>query len=90
MSDAPIFIKKKEPFFLYFPLTAPHKPVQPHPRFIGKSKLGLYGDFVMQVDWTVGQVMRAIRSTLHHTMHALLFPILKFLRCWHSTKRAAI
>ena len=54
--------KKKELFFLYFPLTAPHKPVQPHPRFIGKSKLGLYGDFVIQVDWTVGQVMRAIRS----------------------------
>jgi arylsulfatase A-like enzyme len=54
--------KKKESFFLYFPLTAPHKPVQPHPRFIGKSKLGLYGDFVMQVDWTVGQVMRSIRS----------------------------
>jgi len=54
--------KKEPPFFLYFPLTAPHKPVQPHPRFIGKSGLGLYGDFVMQVDWTVGQVMQAIRE----------------------------
>jgi len=54
--------KKDQPFFLYFPLSAPHKPVQPHPRFIGKSKLGLYGDFVMQVDWTVGQVMKAIRE----------------------------
>ena len=51
-----------QPFFLYFPLTAPHKPVQPHPRFIGKSKLGLYGDFVMQVDWTVGQVMHSIKT----------------------------
>ena len=49
-----------KPFFLYFPLTAPHKPVSPHPRFEGKSKLGPYGDFVMQVDWTVGEVMRAI------------------------------
>ena len=48
------------PFFLYFPLTAPHKPVSPHPRFQGKSELGPYGDFVMQVDWTVGEVMRAI------------------------------
>ena len=54
--------KKDQPFFLYFPLTAPHKPVQPHPRFIGKSGLGLYGDFVMQVDWTVGQVMEVIRE----------------------------
>ncbi|MGI9244323.1 MAG: sulfatase family protein [Verrucomicrobiales bacterium] len=48
------------PFFLYFPLTAPHKPVMPHPRFQGKSKLGPYGDFVMQVDWTVGEVLAAI------------------------------
>ena len=55
--------KKGRPFFLYFPLTAPHKPVQPHPRFIGKSKLGLYGDFVMQVDWTVGQVMQTIKDS---------------------------
>ena len=54
--------KIDQPFFLYFPLSAPHKPVQPHPRFIGKSKLGLYGDFVMQVDWTVGQVVKAIRE----------------------------
>ena len=52
--------KEKKPFFLYFPLTAPHKPVSPHPRFEGKSKLGPYGDFVMQVDWTVGQVIKAV------------------------------
>ena len=48
------------PFFLYLPLTAPHKPTQPHPRFKGKTKLGEYGDFVAQVDWSVGQVLRAI------------------------------
>ncbi|MAD24635.1 MAG: Cerebroside-sulfatase [Verrucomicrobiales bacterium] len=54
--------KISQPFFLYFPLTAPHKPVKPHSRFIGKSKLGLYGDFIMQVDWTVGQVMRTIQT----------------------------
>ena len=52
--------KEKKPFFLYFPLTAPHKPVSPHPRFEGRSKLGPYGDFVMQVDWTVGQVIKAV------------------------------
>lgn len=52
--------KKSEPFFLYFPLTAPHKPVMPHPRFQGKSKLGPYGDFVIQVDWTVGEVLKAL------------------------------
>jgi len=52
--------KTKKPFFLYFPLSAPHKPVLPHPRFRGKTKLGPYGDFVAQVDWTVGQVLKAI------------------------------
>lgn len=51
---------KEAPFFLYFPLTAPHKPVLPHPRFEGKSKLGLYGDFILQVDSTVGRVLDAI------------------------------
>ncbi|MBB3208902.1 arylsulfatase A-like enzyme [Rhodopirellula rubra] len=49
-----------EPFFLYVPLTGPHKPVLPHPRFHGKTELGPYGDFVMQVDETVGQIMKSI------------------------------
>jgi arylsulfatase A-like enzyme len=52
-----------QPFFLYFPLPAPHKPVIPHSRFQGKTKLGLYGDFVAQVDWTVGEVLRTIRNS---------------------------
>ncbi len=48
------------PFFLYFPLTAPHKPVWPTERFAGRTVLGPYGDFVHQVDWTVGQVLQAL------------------------------
>ncbi|MDB4459065.1 arylsulfatase [bacterium] len=54
--------KKDKPFFLYFPLTSPHKPVFPHPRFKGKTELGPYGDFVMQTDWVVGQVMEAVEA----------------------------
>ena len=50
----------KAPFFLYFPLTAPHKPVLPHPRFRGRSGLGPYGDFVVQMDATLGQVLQAV------------------------------
>jgi len=50
------------PFFLYFPLTAPHKPTTPAPRFCGKTGLGPYGDFILQVDWTVGEVMRAMED----------------------------
>ena len=48
------------PFFLYFPLTAPHKPVLPHPRFRGRTGLGPYGDFIVQVDDTVGAILKAI------------------------------
>src|SRR5207253_2644347 len=50
----------RKPFFLYFPLTAPHYPVVPAPEFKGKSGAGDYGDFVAQVDATVGQVMDAL------------------------------
>lgn len=49
-----------KPFFLYLALTAPHKPTQPHERFRGKTGLSEYGDFVAQVDWTVGQVLAAL------------------------------
>lgn len=52
--------KTKKPFFLYLPLTAPHKPVLPAERFIGKSKLGPYGDFVMATDDALGQVLKAL------------------------------
>jgi arylsulfatase A-like enzyme len=50
----------KQPFFLYFPMSAPHKPTLPHPRFRGKTNLGPYGDFVTQVDWTVGEVLNTL------------------------------
>jgi arylsulfatase A len=63
-NEATSFIAKyadgDSPFMLYFPLTAPHKPVMPHSRFEGVTDLGPYGDFVVQVDWTVGQVLDAI------------------------------
>jgi len=49
-----------KPFFLYFALTAPHYPVVPAPEFKGRSHAGDYGDFVAQVDWTVGQVLQAL------------------------------
>ncbi len=52
----------KNPFFLYFPLTAPHKPVWPKDRFKGNTELGPYGDFITQVDWTVGQVMATLEE----------------------------
>jgi arylsulfatase A len=52
----------RKPFFLYFSLTAPHYPVVPAAEFKGRSGAGDYGDFVAQVDWTVGQVLNALQS----------------------------
>lgn len=49
------------PFFLYLPLTAPHKPVWPAGRFEGTTEIGPYADFVSQTDWSVGQVLKALR-----------------------------
>ena len=53
----------KSPFFLYLPLTAPHKPVWPTGRFVGKTDVGPYGDFVTQVDDSVGRVLKALKDT---------------------------
>jgi arylsulfatase A-like enzyme len=46
-----------KPFFLYFPLPAPHTPILPIEEFKGKSQTNLYGDFTLQVDHTVGQIL---------------------------------
>jgi arylsulfatase A len=53
--------KSGKPFFIYFPLTAPHTPVVPRDRFRGLTGAGDYGAFVTEVDWTVGQVFEAVR-----------------------------
>lgn len=49
-----------KPFLLYFSLTSPHEPVVPSPEFQGKSGINPIADFVMETDWSVGQVLRAI------------------------------
>ena len=50
----------KRPFFLYFALNAPHTPVAPAAAFRGKSQAGDYGDYVAEVDWTVGEILRVL------------------------------
>jgi len=59
----PFHRRNASPFFLYFPLTAPHTPIAPAQEFQGTSKAGAYGDYVQQVDWTVGQVLQALDDT---------------------------
>ncbi len=48
------------PFFLYFPLTAPHTPIAPAAEFKGRSQAGDYGDYVAEVDWAVGEILQAL------------------------------
>jgi arylsulfatase A-like enzyme len=52
--------QKDTPFFLYFPLTAPHVPVMPGKQYIGRSTYGAYGDFVCQVDDIVGKITKEL------------------------------
>jgi hypothetical protein len=52
--------KSGKPFFLYMPLNSPHTPIVPTKQWQGKSSLGSYGDFVMETDWAVGEVLDAL------------------------------
>lgn len=52
-----------QPFFVYMPLPAPHTPILPTAEFQGKSGLdNLYGDFVIMVDWVVGEVVKSLEE----------------------------
>ncbi|WP_420321409.1 sulfatase [Flagellimonas sp.] len=58
------FIKrnKDNPFFLYVPHPQPHVPLFVSDKFKGKSERGLYGDVIMEIDWSVGQIMNALKE----------------------------
>lgn len=53
---------KDKPFFLYVPHTMVHVPLFVSDKFAGKSGKGLYGDVVMEVDWSVGQILDTLRT----------------------------
>ena len=54
--------KREEPFFIYYPSQNIHVPRAPHPRFIGKSSLGLRGDAMVEFDWAVGEIMNTLEE----------------------------
>ena len=58
------FIKRNHdrPFFFYLAHSMPHVPLYVSDKFKGKSGGGLYGDVIQEIDWSVGQVMEALRS----------------------------
>lgn len=59
------FIKEhagKSPFFLYVAHSMPHIPIYASDKFKDKSKRGLYGDVVQEIDWSVGEIMKAVKE----------------------------
>ena len=62
--EAVQFIKehREEPFFLYMPHSMPHVPLFRSDAFAETSRRGLYGDVIEEIDWSVGQVLDALRT----------------------------
>ncbi|QDT96086.1 sulfatase family protein [Gimesia aquarii] len=58
------FIRKnqKQPFFLYLPHAMPHKPLAASEAFYKKSGAGLYGDVIAELDWSVGEIFKALKE----------------------------
>ncbi len=52
---------KDKPFLLYLPHSMPHVPLAVSDKFKGKSEQGLYGDVIMEIDWSVGEVMESLK-----------------------------
>ena len=53
---------KDNPFFLFVPHPQPHVPLFVSNKFKGKSERGLYGDVIMEIDWSVGQIVEALKK----------------------------
>lgn len=53
---------RKQPFFLYLPHTAVHTPIYPGEAFRGESANGRFGDWVEEVDWSVGRILDTLRE----------------------------
>lgn len=53
---------KENPFFLYLAPSMVHVPIYASPRFLGKSGKGLFADVMMEVDWSIGEIMKALKK----------------------------
>lgn len=53
---------KNDPFFLYLAFSYPHDPARPSERFQGRTKFWNFGDAVPEIDWSVGEIIKAIES----------------------------
>lgn len=50
-----------KPFFVYMPHSMPHVPIFASENFKGRSKAGLFGDVISEIDWSVGQVLETLK-----------------------------
>jgi arylsulfatase A-like enzyme len=66
-----ITLNRKGPFFLYYALHQPHVPRIPSPRFAGATPLGPRGDVIAEMDWCVGEFLRALEE-LGQTQNTLV------------------
>jgi arylsulfatase A len=55
-----ILTRQEKPFFIYYAPHQPHRPYTPNARFKGQSQFGVYGDFVEELDWSVGKVLEVL------------------------------
>jgi arylsulfatase A len=53
---------RRNPFLLYVPHSMPHVPIFASEKFKDKSGTGLYGDVMMEIDWSVGEIMKALKE----------------------------
>lgn len=63
--EALAFIQKQKdnPFFLYLPHCMPHLPLHASEDFNGKSELGIYGDVIMELDWSMGEIVNTLKES---------------------------
>ena len=64
---------KEQPFFLYFPMPSPHTPIAPSGKFKGITGISDYTDFLVETDWAVGEILKALDETEQTNSTVVIF-----------------
>ncbi len=65
--------KEDKPFFIYLAQNMPHLPLFVSEKFEGKSELGLYGDVIMELDWSMGEIVKALKKAGEYENTIIVF-----------------
>ncbi len=65
--------QNENPFFLYFPMPSPHTPIAPGNGFKGKTGISDYADFLMETDWAIGELLKALDDTGQDSNTVVIF-----------------